>query len=157
MMRARCHAMFRAWNPSLRYTTLQRAAVCRFVQRSVLAVRLHRSYSCEGVHQQSHFRRSVQMWRRKGHERWKAAFPDMIRVLHRLDLTSTSRVMEERLDGPGPWFLVAHGQESDETGYVTGATGGLDDLYTFWGRVLSANGLDCKVMPWFALSCWYED
>lgn len=47
----------------------------------------------------------------------------MIRVLHRLDLARNTRVMEERLDGNGPWYLVKQGKESKEAGYVTGATG----------------------------------
>lgn len=47
----------------------------------------------------------------------------MIRILHRLDLSRNTRVMEERLDGPGPWYLVEDGFESPEDGYVTGDTG----------------------------------
>ena len=47
----------------------------------------------------------------------------MIRILHRFDLQRKTRIMEERLDGIGPWFLVAEGKESPEAGYVTGDTG----------------------------------
>ena len=47
----------------------------------------------------------------------------MIRVLHRLDLARNTRVMEERLDGNGPWYMVKQGKESEKDGYVTGATG----------------------------------
>ena len=58
-----------------------------------------------------------------GHEYWKRKFPGMIRVLHRLDLARNTRVMEERLDGNGPWYFVKQGMESKEAGYITGATG----------------------------------
>lgn len=58
-----------------------------------------------------------------GHERWKKKFPGMIRILHRLDLARKTRIMEERLDGKGPWYLVEDGYESPEDGYVTGDTG----------------------------------
>lgn len=58
-----------------------------------------------------------------GHEKWKKKFPDMIRILHRLDLVRKTRIMEERLDGNGPWYLVEDGYESPEDGYVTGDTG----------------------------------
>ena len=61
--------------------------------------------------------------RTAGHESWKRHFPGMIRVLHRLDLARNTRVMEERLDGNGPWYLVKQGKESKEAGYITGATG----------------------------------
>ncbi|CAM9876277.1 unnamed protein product [Scytosiphon promiscuus] len=64
-----------------------------------------------------------------GHERWKERFPDMIRILHRLDLTRNTRVMEERLDGPGPWYLVEDGFESPEDGYVTGDTARFDFVH----------------------------
>lgn len=47
----------------------------------------------------------------------------MIRILHRHDLSRKTRVMEERLDGNGPWYLVEDGYESPEAGYVTGDTG----------------------------------
>lgn len=47
----------------------------------------------------------------------------MIRILHRLDLARKTRIMEERLDGKGPWYLVEDGFESPEDGYVTGDTG----------------------------------
>lgn len=58
-----------------------------------------------------------------GHERWKQHFPGMTRILHRLDLMTKTRVMEERLDEKGPWYLVEHGKESRAAGYVTGLTG----------------------------------
>lgn len=58
-----------------------------------------------------------------GHERWKQQFPEMVRILHRLDLVRRTRIMEERLDGDGPWHLVEAGKENEEDGYVTGATG----------------------------------
>lgn len=61
--------------------------------------------------------------RTAGHESWKRKFPEMIRVLHRLDLARNTRVMEERLDGSGPWYLVKQGKESKQAGYITGATG----------------------------------
>lgn len=47
----------------------------------------------------------------------------MIRILHRHDLARKTRIMEERLDGEGPWYLVEDGHESPEAGYVTGDTG----------------------------------
>ena len=47
----------------------------------------------------------------------------MIRILHRFDLERKTRIMEERLDGSGPWYLVEEGKESDEAGYVTEDTG----------------------------------
>lgn len=47
----------------------------------------------------------------------------MIRILHRNDLVLKTRIMEERLDGRGPWHLVKNGRESPEAGYATGATG----------------------------------
>lgn len=47
----------------------------------------------------------------------------MIRILHRHDLSRKTRIMEERLDGNGPWYLVEDGYESPEAGYVTGDTG----------------------------------
>lgn len=47
----------------------------------------------------------------------------MIRILHRHDLATKTRVMEERLDGSGPWHLVKNGRESPEAGYATGSTG----------------------------------
>lgn len=47
----------------------------------------------------------------------------MIRILHRHDLARKTRIMEERLDGKGPWYLVEDGHESPEAGYVTGDTG----------------------------------
>ncbi|CAB1099594.1 unnamed protein product [Ectocarpus sp. CCAP 1310/34] len=63
-----------------------------------------------------------------GHERWKKKFPGMIRILHRLDLARKTRIMEERLDGKGPWYLVEDGFESPEDGYVTGDTARFDFL-----------------------------
>lgn len=56
----------------------------------------------------------------------------MIRILHRFELERKTRIMEERLDGSGPWYLVEEGKESDEAGYVTGDTGVM-------GRVLKSN------------------
>eukprot|EP00903_Cladosiphon_okamuranus_P017709 g16306.t1 len=61
-----------------------------------------------------------------GHEAWKKRFPDMIRILHRHDLARKTRIMEERLDGAGPWYLVEDGYESPEAGYVTGDTARFD-------------------------------
>ena len=51
----------------------------------------------------------------------------MIRILHRHDLSRKTRIMEERLDGEGPWYLVEDGYESPEDGYVTGDTGEDED------------------------------
>eukprot|EP00752_Nemacystus_decipiens_P004847 g4410.t2 len=64
-----------------------------------------------------------------GHKAWKKRFPDMIRILHRHDLSRNTRVMEERLDGKGPWYLVEDGHESPEAGYVTGDTARFDFVY----------------------------
>ena len=39
------------------------------------------------------------------HEAWKAAYPDMQRLMHRFDVRPATRAVEERLDGDGPWPL----------------------------------------------------
>ena len=51
-----------------------------------------------------------------GHAQWKACFPDIVRVVHRHDLRpgETLGVVEEVLDGSGPWDLSADDSDEDE-------------------------------------------
>lgn len=65
----------------------------------------------------------------------------MIRILHRHDLSRKTRIMEERLDGDGPWYLVEDGYESPEAGYVTGDTGKKGE-----GKVMICKGRYCCVL-----------
>mmetsp|Transcript_8302 Transcript_8302/g.10793 ORF Transcript_8302/g.10793 Transcript_8302/m.10793 type:complete len:368 (-) Transcript_8302:191-1294(-) len=46
------------------------------------------------------------------HLQWKKRFPDMIRVINRLDVMPTARSFERKLEDDGPWYLDGAGDHS---------------------------------------------